>query len=97
MNPIRVQRSRRKGAQLPANTKCVTRPGPFGNPYKVGNPGIRTNADAVIAFKNWIWRTPEGEAMARKAKRELRGFNLACFCPLDKPCHADELLRIANE
>lgn len=30
-------------------------------------------------------------------RMELRGKNLACFCPLDKPCHADVLLRIANE
>lgn len=27
---------------------------------------------------------------------ELRGKNLACFCPLDQPCHADVLLEIAN-
>jgi hypothetical protein len=29
-------------------------------------------------------------------RRELRGKNLACFCPLDQPCHADVLLEIAN-
>ena len=26
----------------------------------------------------------------------LAGKNLACWCPLDKPCHADVLLEIAN-
>lgn len=26
----------------------------------------------------------------------LRGKSLACFCPLDQPCHADFLLEIAN-
>lgn len=26
----------------------------------------------------------------------LRGKNLACFCALDQPCHADVLLEIAN-
>lgn len=30
------------------------------------------------------------------AKTELRGMNLACWCDLDKPCHADVLLEIAN-
>lgn len=25
-----------------------------------------------------------------------RGKDLACFCPLDQPCHADVLLEIAN-
>jgi hypothetical protein len=29
-------------------------------------------------------------------RRELRGKNLACWCPLDHPCHADVLLRLAN-
>ena len=28
---------------------------------------------------------------------ELRGKNLACWCPLDKPCHADILLELAND
>jgi hypothetical protein len=27
----------------------------------------------------------------------LRGRNLACWCSLDMPCHADVLLRIANQ
>lgn len=26
----------------------------------------------------------------------LRGKDLACWCPLDQPCHADVLLEIAN-
>lgn len=27
---------------------------------------------------------------------ELRGLDLACWCPLDVPCHADVLLELAN-
>jgi hypothetical protein len=27
---------------------------------------------------------------------ELRGKDLMCWCPLDKPCHADVLLELAN-
>ena len=27
---------------------------------------------------------------------DLRGKNLACWCPLDAPCHADVLLELAN-
>jgi len=26
----------------------------------------------------------------------LRGKNLACWCPLDQPCHADVLIELAN-
>ena len=29
-------------------------------------------------------------------RTELRGKTLACFCPLDQPCHADVLLELAN-
>lgn len=29
--------------------------------------------------------------------RHLRGLNLACWCPLDRPCHADVLLDLAND
>lgn len=31
-----------------------------------------------------------------EVKAELRGKNLACWCPLDGPCHADVLLALAN-
>jgi hypothetical protein len=31
------------------------------------------------------------------ATKELRGKNLACWCSLDKPCHADVLLIVANQ
>jgi hypothetical protein len=27
----------------------------------------------------------------------LRGKDLACWCPLDQPCHADVLLALANQ
>lgn len=30
-------------------------------------------------------------------KRELGGRDLACYCPLNEPCHADVLLHVANE
>lgn len=29
-------------------------------------------------------------------REHLRGINLACWCPLDVPCHGDILLEIAN-
>lgn len=43
-------------------------------------------------------RARAGTAPSHDEIREaLRGKNLACFCPLNHPCHADVLLRIANE
>jgi hypothetical protein len=35
-------------------------------------------------------------SMYELIKLELKGKNLACFCPLSEPCHADILLRLAN-
>jgi len=32
----------------------------------------------------------------RPALDDLRGRDLACWCPLDQPCHADVLLELAN-
>ncbi|MDQ2729779.1 MAG: DUF4326 domain-containing protein [Actinomycetota bacterium] len=32
----------------------------------------------------------------RQALEELRGHDLACWCPPGRPCHADVLLEIAN-
>jgi hypothetical protein len=29
-------------------------------------------------------------------RRELRGKNLACWCSLSEPCHAEVLLKLAN-
>ena len=31
-----------------------------------------------------------------EVRRELSGKNLACWCPLNEPCHADVLLEVAN-
>lgn len=38
MKPERIQRQRTKGWKMPENTVNVTRPGRWGNEYKVGNP-----------------------------------------------------------
>ena len=55
----------------------------------------RILADVVALHAWWLRNTPEGEAIAEAARRELRGKNLACWCPLDgQPCHADVLLEM---
>jgi len=49
-------------------------------------------ADAVDRFRRLLSADPGARAIAQ----ELRSKNLACWCPLDQPCHADVLLEIAN-
>jgi hypothetical protein len=55
---------------------------------------------AVKCFDAWLGgEIPElgTPPTVEEIKRELRGKNLACWCPLDgQPCHCDVLLEIAN-
>ena len=78
---------------MPPNTKSVTRPGKWGNPFPVTED--RTAAEAVGMFRDALL-TGELPYTIKDVKRELGGKNLACFCKPDAPCHADVLLEIAN-
>jgi hypothetical protein len=95
--PARIQRKRTKGWKMPPNTVSVTRPGRWGNPFRVGDdmpglPGAKMDAiDAVQCFRFFM-----PEFTVRAAREELAGKNLACWCALDQPCHADVLLELAN-
>lgn len=113
--PERIQRKRTPGWRMPPGAVSVTRPGKWGNPWRV----IRGDHDKWMVYPTGSeWTTvsihdthhaavqtavdqfrraathPEVIAAAR---RELAGRDLACWCPLDMPCHGDVLLEIANE
>lgn len=98
MTPRRVQLSRKKGWKMPENTVRVCRPSIWGNPYKVGGIDyatgrkIETRSDAMELY---ITRGCV-DAIADEARALLRGKNLACWCPLDEPCHADVLLMVSK-
>lgn len=92
--PIRIQRKRTKGWKMPPNTVSVTRPGMWGN-YAAVRAGPQTGQAAVNAFRQWV-EIEASWAWKGRASIDLRGKNLACWCPLDQPCHADVLLEIAN-
>jgi len=65
---------------------------------------------AVDWFRRWITNPTSDDCMhesgfggrleehtkIREGLPALRGRNLACWCALDQPCHADVLLEIAN-
>lgn len=91
--PIRIQLSRRKGWRLPAHTKVVARPTRWGNPFRAVSPGDRP--EAVARYRQWIGQ-PGQRALREEAIRCLRGHNMACWCPLGGPCHADVLLELVN-
>lgn len=91
---------------MPENTVSVGRPGKWGNPFKAGEVkwmlrhsdqarvqfAPATTQDAVDMFRH-ITDNPE---LVKTIQDELAGKNLACWCPLDQPCHADVLLELAN-
>ena len=53
---------------------------------------VKDAAHAVQLFERFIALHPfSGDNL-----KYLHGKNLACFCPLDKPCHADFLLGLAD-
>lgn len=104
--PIRIQRRRVKGWKMPENTVSVTRPGKFGNPIRVGIYKDYEINEVLRDYKLWLDRDLSVRSFENvygkpptihEIKSELRGKNLACFCPLNKPCHADILLKIANQ
>lgn len=78
----------RRGVALPAGTKSVARPSRWGNPFRCA-PTPAARAEAVDRYAAWIMTRPD---LLDAARRELAGFNLACYCPLDSPCHRDVLL-----
>jgi hypothetical protein len=50
---------------------------------------------SVDAFRAWI-NAPDQAHLIERARTELRGKSLACWCQTGSLCHADVLLEIAN-
>lgn len=111
--PIRIQRKRTKGWSMPENTVYVGRGSRWGNPFYVGKPNVKqgtfyacnTNDEAILKYKQFVSvgiisnnvLGNDDYSLIPEIKQDLRGKNLACWCALDQPCHADVLLEIAND
>ena len=97
--PKRIQLKRSKGWKMPANAVKVDRTTRWGNPFTVADCG--SVAVAVAQHGRWM----RGEIPAPGAaeppaadaiRAALAGRDLACWCAIDGPCHAELLLKIAN-
>lgn len=101
--PKRIQLSRAKGWRMPRNAVKVDRSTPWGNRHREGDThapngipyhgGPLTRQEAINGCRaDW------GDRLNRDpdALEALRGKDLACWCRLDQPCHADVLLDLAN-
>lgn len=109
--PIRLQLSRKKGFDLQALSRAtnglecvnVARPSKWGNPFIIGKSGgaytpkVADRRHAYLLFKSVA---VDNARLITAAGQELRGKNLACWCPKDDPyedcCHAAVLLELAN-
>ena len=92
--PKRIQRKRTKGWRMPEGAVYVGRPTKWGNPYKVGRKmpaGL-----AVLRYRLTLDGNVFTSPNAFDIMAELHGKDLVCWCPLDKPCHADVLLEMAS-
>jgi hypothetical protein len=88
----RLRLSRQKGARLPKDAVVVAQPTKWGNPYR---PDRLTRAQAIANYRRDLL-AGKLKVSIEDARRELRGRDLACWCSLDGPCHADVLNEIAN-
>ncbi len=81
---------KRGDPDIPAGAVLVDRTTKWGNPFRVGRDGGR---DEVIArYEVYLGWHPE----LTGSLHELRGRDLVCHCA-PKACHADVLLRLAND
>lgn len=72
---------------------------PYANPHTLRAEGCRhcgqahTRAEVIDLYRAHIADHPE---LVDRARRELAGRDLACWCRLDDPCHADVLLDVVG-
>jgi len=110
-SPRRILRRRSKGWRMPAGAIYVGRPGRYGNPfdwimfgraaavdfYKRWLAGELTAAErAAIGVEIMPLDLERQRRRILEGVPELRGKDLACWCPPGEPCHADVLLELAN-
>jgi hypothetical protein len=101
-SPKRIQLRRTQGWRKPEGAIVVARPSKWGNPHRIGPDVDRRTAVALFSRElRSCLDEPDGDhrdairAIAASLP-ELAGHDLACWCPLAEPCHADVLLELAN-
>lgn len=89
----RMQLSRSRGWRLPKTARSVAYPTVYANPFRATVRTETANQEAVTKYRAWLYGQP---ALVDRARYELRGYDLACWCPAHLPCHADVLLEVVS-
>ncbi len=94
--PKRIQY--RVGDPRPEGAVIITGNSRWNNPFPVNKYGqteaVRLHREQLLAEK--LFSRAGRRISIDTVRRELRGFDLACTCGPDEPCHGDVLLAIAN-
>jgi hypothetical protein len=66
------------------------------------SPNMVTSRQSRNIAREFLAKTCYASAAKKLARvgkdlSELRGKNLACYCPIGQPCHADLLVKLANK
>jgi hypothetical protein len=88
----RIQRKRCAGWCMPPNTVYVGRPSKWGNPYSITS--VTHLDDALTLYRGWL---KEKIRQNPDFLEPLRGKDVACWCRIDSPCHADILLEFLEK
>lgn len=106
-NTVSVARPSRFGNPITVTAEPCTEAGVGGVCFIVRDTTVRNKTIshehdmatarevAVSAFRAGVQHGLFGYGVG-EVRAQLRRKNLACFCPLDQPCHADVLLELAN-
>lgn len=96
--PKRIQRRRTKGWKMPRNTISVTRPGRWGNEFKVDDY-TPDRKECIRAFKEKKLEQQREypEWFEEYYLKPIRGKDLACWCKLSDECHGNFWLELANK
>jgi hypothetical protein len=71
---------------IPDDAVYIGRPGPWGNPFVIGEHGDR--AAVIDRYRAWLMEQPD---MIERMRSELTGKDLVCWCaPL--PCHGNIIM-----
>jgi hypothetical protein len=77
------------GSPIVAARVCVEQ-------FRAWLTGTRSSWSGTTPDSPWALPGVPESAWPKPDVSELRGKDLACWCPLDQPCHADVLLELAN-
>lgn len=88
----------------PKNAVYIGRGSIYGNPFPIQNKSEQERERVCVEYRKYLAKRIENDSEFRKAVKELKGKNVACFCSNGKAsrrdgarwCHGHILLACAD-